>query len=246
MESLPQAGPGLVQRLQTSYENAGASIQQLKSWVTLLDTIDSYLTECGNIHTIPAGRTTSFTLIQQCHSYWLAGVSLTLSGLLTPAYGEMRALLEGSLYAFYCRSDEKRQLVWMKRDESDEDRKNARQMFSSSTLMMHEVCESHEVPIEEEKLRSLYEDLIDKGAHPNVFGVLQNMKTDGKDLYTRLFNCGGIEMRYALRRQAEVGLIAAIVSRHLLGMSPPPGAIPEWIRSLAQIPLPREGSEVST
>jgi len=96
--------------LATAHENTGASVQQLPLWHTLLEVLNKYFAECREIGTIPPGKTLAFSLIQRAYSYWVAGVGLVLSGLLTPAYVEMRALLESSLYAFYCRSDEKRQM----------------------------------------------------------------------------------------------------------------------------------------
>jgi hypothetical protein len=219
--------------LATAHENTGASVQQLPLWLTLLDALNKYFAECREVGTIPAGKTIAFTLIQQGYSYWFAGLELVLSGLLTPAYAEMRDLLESSLYAFYCRSDVRRQTIWMERDRSDEDRKKAAKEFGDTAKMMQELCDSDMLPTEYVHLRDLYEDLIDKGAHPNVVGALQNMATDGKELFTRLFNCGGLEMRSALKTQAQVGYLGAVVSRSLLELPPLPGDFAEWIQSLA-------------
>ena len=226
--------------LKTVHENTGASVQQLPLWLGLLEVLNKYFAECREVGTIPAGKTIAFTLIQQGYSYWFAGLELVLSGLLTPAYAEMRALLESSLYAFYCRSDEKRQMIWLERNGSDEDRKRNTEGFGDTAKMTRELCDSGILPMEYTKLRSLYGDLINKGAHPNVVGALQNMATDGKELFTRLFNCGGLEMRVALKRQAEVGYVATVVSRFLLELPPPLTDFPQWIQSLAQLPLPNE------
>jgi hypothetical protein len=226
--------------LATAHENAGASVQQLPLWLTLLEALNKYFAECREVGTILAGKTIAFTLIQQAYSYWMAGVELVLSGLLTPAYAEMRALLESSLYAFYCRSDVHRQTTWMERDRSEDDRNKAKREFRDTRKMMEELCDSHILPTTYADLRSLYEDLVDMGAHPNVVGALQNMATDGKELFTRLFNCGGFEMRAALKRQAEVGYLGAVISRSLLELPPLPTDFPRWIQSLAQLPLSNE------
>lgn len=236
----PASDKNLLGLLATARENAGASVQQLPLWYTLLEVLNKYFAECRDIGTIPPGKTIALSLIQQAYSYWIAGVGLVLSGLLTPAYTEMRALLESLLYAFYCRSDEKRQMIWLERDRSPEDRKKATKEFGDTAKMMRDLCDSGALPTDYIHLRDLYDDLIDKGAHPNVVGALQNMATDGKELFTRLFNCGGFEMRAALKRQAEVGYLGAVVSRSLLELPSLPTDFPRWIQSLAQVPLPNE------
>jgi hypothetical protein len=81
-----------------------------------------------------------------------------------------------------------------------------------------------------------------KGAHPNVVGALQNMATDGEELFTKLFNCGGVEMRAALKMQAQLGFLGAAISRSLLDLSYLPGDFPRWIHALAQLPLPNENA----
>ena len=242
----PASDRSLLGLLATVHENTGASVQELPLWLTLLEALNKYFAECREVGTIPAGKTISFTLIQQAYSYWFAGLELVLSGLLTPAYAEMRALLESALYAFYCRSDVGRQMTWTERDRSEDDRNEAKREFGSIRKMIEELCDSHILPATYTDLRSLYEDLIDMGAHPNVVGALQNMATDGKGLFTRLFNCGGFEMRKALKSLAETGYLAITVSRLLLELPSLPGDFPKWIHSLAQIPLVGEADTRSS
>lgn len=211
--------------LKTLHGNTEANFQQLPLWLALLGVLNKYFTECRDVEAIPAGKETPFVLVQQAYSYWFAGLALVLSGLLTPAYAEMRALVEPSLYACHSRDDLNLQMIWLKRNESDEDAKKAAREFANTAQMTQEPCDSHVFPMEFSKPRGLYANLVDMGAHPNVAGALQNMTTDGKKIHTRLFNCGGLAMRYALKCQAEVGYMGAVVSRYLLGLSPIPGGL---------------------
>jgi len=241
----PASHRNLHQLLASAQENKKATIQRLPLWYTLLDVLNKYFAECRDFGTIPPGKTIAFELIQQAYSYWFSGLELVLSGLLAPAYAEMRALLESSLYAFYCRSDVDRQMAWTERDRSEDDRSKSRSEFGSMKKMMEELCDSHVFPTNYVDLRSLYDHLIDMGAHPNVAGALQNMTTDGRELYTKLFNCGGGDMRAALIMQADVGYLATVVSRFLLELPALPAEFPRWILSLQQLPLPNEDTAVT-
>lgn len=226
--------------LTKMHDNEDVSVHILPLWFTLLDVLDHYFVECRNGGTIPPGRTASFALVQASYSYWVASVSLTLSGLLTPAYAEMRAVFESMLYAFYCRDDEVRQIVWLERNDSQKAKQSARKTFGNVGAMRKELASAEILPVSAESLDELYDSLVDRGAHPNATGTLQNMGHDGGQILTKLFNCGGLDMRRALNYVAETGYAAARVSRFLLQLPLPPLDIPKWIQSLAEIPLAEE------
>lgn len=232
--------------LTKMHDNEDVSVHVLSLWFTLLDVLDDYFVECRNGGTIPAGRTASFALVQASYSYWVASVSLTLSGLLAPAYAEMRAVFESMLYAFYCRDDEARQIVWLERNDSQKAKQLERGMFGNVRAMRRELASARVLPVSEESLEELYDSLVDRGAHPNATGTLQNMGHDGGQILTKLFNCGGLDMRRALNYVAETGYAAARVSRFLLQLPLPPLDIPKWIQSLAQIPLAEESDPTSS
>lgn len=228
--------------LRKMHDNEDVSIHVLPLWFTLLDVLDHYFVECriGGTTAIPPGRTASFALVQASYSYWVASVSLTLSGLLTPAYAEMRAVFESMLYAFYCRDDEARQIVWLERNDSQEAERSARKAFGNVGAMRRELASADILPVSAESLDELYDSLVDRGAHPNATATLQNMGHDDGQILTRLFNCGGLDMRRALNYLAETGYAAGRVSRFLLQFPLPPLDIPMWIQSLACIPLAEE------
>lgn len=158
----------------------------------------------------------------------------------------MRAVFESMLYAFYCRDDEARQIVWLERNDSQAAKRSERRTFGDVGAMRKELALAEILPVSAESLDELYDSLVDQGAHPNATGTLQNMGHDGGQILTKLFNCGGLDMRRALNYVAETGYAAARVSMFLLQLPLPPLDIPKWIQALAQIPLAEESDPSSS
>ena len=107
-------------------------------------------------------------LFMRSHSAFLAAARNVLSGQTVDSYANMRVSLESALYAFRCHEKESYGDLYLSR-ETDPSRSNktdigltfsARKIAASIRLAG---CDAVATQVE-----SIYEDLIDKGAHPNI------------------------------------------------------------------------------
>lgn len=71
-----------------------------------------------------------------------------------------------------------------------------------------------------ETARTIYEECIDWGAHPNVQAVFGNMRQHEGESFTKLVNvilsADELEVRVAMKQVARAGLACLLVFEHVL------------------------------
>lgn len=129
----------------------------------------------------PRSATIPRILLVRAHAAILAAARLAMAGQTVEGQVLLRAGIEQAWYALHIAKDPDpytRAEVWLRRHESDEATARSRQEFS-----IRNVRTTHEaVDVESARmLHSLYETLIDFGAHPNQRGVLGAIRRDEDD-----------------------------------------------------------------
>lgn len=111
-------------------------------------------------------------LLVRTHSTFLAAVRAGMSGQLSEAFVLLRAAIEQSWYALHMAKDpggETRVDVWLRRN--DDKRATAKCKAEFTIRNVRTTHEGLDAPAASQ-LHSIYESLIDYGAHPNQMGVL--------------------------------------------------------------------------
>lgn len=111
-------------------------------------------------------------LLVRTHSTFLAAVRAGMSGQLSEAFVLLRGAIEQSWYALHMAKDpngDARVEVWLKRNDDDQATSRCKAEFTVKNVRTtHEGLD----PAAASQLHSIYESLIDYGAHPNQMGVL--------------------------------------------------------------------------
>jgi hypothetical protein len=111
-------------------------------------------------------------LLVRTHSSFLAAVRAGMSGQLSEAFALLRGAIEQSWYALHMAKDpsgDTRIEVWLRRNHDEQATGRCKAEFT-----VRNVRTTHEGldPGAASQLHSIYESLIDYGAHPNQMGVL--------------------------------------------------------------------------
>jgi hypothetical protein len=145
----------------------------------------------------------------RAHAACRAAIQLGMGGQIAEAQAVLRSCLEYALYAYFVFKNPTLREVWLKRMDDDDSKWKARDTFRVG-LMLRQFEDDN--PRVGAVVRTLYEDLIDMGAHPNVDGVISNMKMEERDgvvwMETAYLNVNPRQLEFILKTSARVGVCA--------------------------------------
>jgi hypothetical protein len=147
------------------------------------------------------------TFLLRAHSAFRGAVSLVLAGQLYEAQALLRLCLEHASYGFFIGGDNARWTRWMKRNDSDKNKDIVRQEFTHGAIKR--ALKKADVKISG-TFETLYERLIDFGAHPNEAGfsmsTLLSRKPGETHISTVFLQGDGVQMDFALKTTAQVAI----------------------------------------
>jgi tetratricopeptide (TPR) repeat protein len=107
----------------------------------------------------------------RAHSSFLGAARLTLSAQIPESYMLLRGAIENAQYAFYVSGDEKLKQIWLNRHKDHAARQDVRAKFGPTKI--GKALEAKDSKLAE-RVSRLYDQTIDRGAHPNVKTFLAN------------------------------------------------------------------------
>jgi hypothetical protein len=146
--------------------------------------------------------------MMRAHSAFRAGVSAVTAGQLFESQGLLRLCLEHAAYGFYIGADKDRMERWLRRGDSEENRKALRKEFHNDKIRGHIEAIA---PVMREQFDHHYNQLIEFGAHPNEMGYLLNttiQRNDADDAHfqTIYLQADGAQLDMGLKVAAQIGL----------------------------------------
>ena len=117
--------------------------------------------------------------ILKSHSAFLVAVQLAVGTQIPESYMVMRGAIENALYGFYIFKHPELAEVWLRRDESKDNKDKVREQFKIGIIKALVAQFDNKLG---EAVNILYERTIDYGAHPNEKSLSSSLqKTDNKD-----------------------------------------------------------------
>ena len=211
MLTMEQIPPGwgaddLGKFLDTSRHNVLASYVQLAGPYRRLRDIDKAYRSMVE-HMLNPRPVLAALLFLKAHSSFLASANLGLAGQRAEAHMTMRGCLESALYGLYVAKHENLQEVWLRRSETPDWRKRAREAFTIKRVM---ACLLKADEKTHHMTKSLYDLTIDFGAHPNegsLATALDVQRSEGRVAFEVAYLGADKPVMYAtLRVTAQVGL----------------------------------------
>ncbi len=155
----------------------------------------------------------------RAHSIWRAAIRLAVSGQNPEAHILLRSFVENALYAFFIFNDKthwenekSRFSVWMKREESEKTLKDCREIFQCGKVISELKEKDTQLGV---ITKQIYDQSISDGAHPNVHGILRNVKflSDEKErrIETQYMNCETDSFKFVLKRACQSGLCVLLM-----------------------------------
>lgn len=146
----------------------------------------------------------------RAHSAFRAGVGAVISGQLLESQALLRLCLEHAGYGFYIGADKDRMERWLRRRDSDENRKALLSEFHNNKIKKHIQASA---PIMREQYERLYNQLIDFGAHPNEMGYSLNTRLERNEagdasIQTVYLQADGAPLDMGLKVAGQTGLWA--------------------------------------
>ena len=191
-------------------ENAWATFVQpgTRIWFERARDIDTVFEQAIDLM---SGQTPNFVealmLVNACGAYRSA-VQLAMEAKSCETYALIRSCMEYSLLATFMHRHPEVIEIWMRRGESEDQRRLVRRTFVSGTMLAELDAMNNAVG---ERVRDMYELAIDFGAHPNeqgFFGRLE-MRREGNNVNFEVKLLGDGEfVAPILRNAAQSGLIA--------------------------------------
>lgn len=150
--------------------------------------------------------------VYRSHASFLAGVNLSISAQISETYAVLRSCLESALYGLHIARDFNRAEVWFQRHDSPKQKDLVRREFSYGAIIKTLEKEDADVA---RSTRTLYEQCIDWGAHPNEQAFMQNMKMHENDKEIRFefryLNAERPTLDLALKTTARVGVCSLLI-----------------------------------
>ncbi|MEI8218119.1 MAG: hypothetical protein WCG51_03615 [Elusimicrobiota bacterium] len=147
-------------------------------------------------------------LLHRSHSAYRASAQLAISGQIPEAYMVLRGCLENALYGFYFHFYHDALSVWLDRNSSDKAKQKVK----------NEIRPAGMLKLLKEKNKdlgniatSLYDMMIDYGAHPNPNAIRKNMsifkETDGTIVYrSKLLSGNTPELHQCIELVSRTGV----------------------------------------
>lgn len=181
MEKLEKYPPNwtddnLSEFLEKAYRNTLISYSNLKYHYSLLQKINnSYKKISNNLNDTEDFNVAGFLI--RSHSLYLGAIRLGLSGQLSESYLLLRACLENALYGIHIKHNPGLFETWIKRDDSEENKKMVRNEFTKNKMLGTLKSEDNKLS---NNIDLLYERTITLGAHPNEKSIItmMNIKED--------------------------------------------------------------------
>ena len=165
-------------------------------------------------------------------AYYMSAVDVVLSGQLPACYSLLRMCLESIIYAYTTMNKRELSMVWLKRDDTPEDKKRFDEAFQI-THLIDALPDSGPVP--REALRRLYKRVISYGGHPNREGALSiaKLERDKERLGVGVMLLSeGPPLVAALKSTAETGYAMVCLEDLMFNVHLAPGTLPDRIRAL--------------
>jgi len=153
----------------------------------------------------------------RAHSAYRAGMAVVMGGQQYEAQALLRLCLEHAAYGFYIGSDKNRCERWLRRGDSDANRKAVKDEFQIGKIKAHIRAQAATI---EATFDHLYNRLIDLGAHPNEAGYSLNStmsKTAEGDVHlqTIYLQGDGLSLDLGMKTAAQVGIWSLLVMQLL-------------------------------
>lgn len=180
----------LTQFLSVAEQQAHATYAILPKWVQALELVDTNLTVSSQtlFHEIDPSRRISSSLFLRAFSTYRAACRLALSGQVYETVVLVRSIVESATYAWACGNFQNHRDSWNRRDDGLSEKKTAKNLFKWGELMQSLDVVDRDLA---ERIRSLYDQTIEFGAHPNVSGVSLSSEisptTDGRYEISSIF-----------------------------------------------------------
>jgi hypothetical protein len=147
------------------------------------------------------------------HSAFRAGASLALGGAVPESMAALRLCLETAGYAAMMQGNESLSMIWLNRGDNEQTKAAARNAFRHSEVRC--ALEKRDNTLTE-IYQSLYEYLIDGGAHPNERGFIENLQAehlaDGGVRLTQIYLQDAPEvLERGLRAASKIGVCALMI-----------------------------------
>lgn len=144
----------------------------------------------------------------RAHSAFRAGIGAVMGGQLVESHALLRLCLEHAAYGFYIGADANRMERWLRRGDSDDNRRSVRKEFHNDKIRAYIGDASW---VMREHFDHHYNRLIEFGAHPNEIGYSLNttlQKNDVGDVtvITVYLQTDGMQLDNGLKIAGQIGL----------------------------------------
>lgn len=216
-EPTKKLGPIVQQGSLSEYlHSADAAYQEVQEAradeVRLCGVIDSVL-KAAIDHANKDAPVAATLLNMQARLLFTASVRVALAGDPSPLPPILRTALECACYGQAIALDPALGPIWMARHDSEDARKKCRNSFGSSIIDRACVRLAAKIEGDHRIIKAHYDRLIDLGAHPNVAGVMLQMRPRETDTH-HIFERSGPDANggnLCLFLAFETGLFAAMV-----------------------------------
>lgn len=200
----------LFQYLDAAEQCSGAVREQQAIALGRCAEIDALLVRASSLppKTIPVAG----LLKMSARGMFFASVRTALTGYRAALFPTLRASLEAACYAQEVEEHPELSDIWMSRHKSEEARKQCRKKFSDA---VPHCCDrlGQRMPDNARLIRSVYDHMIDDGAHPNVRSIVPGLHFEDKEDVVEL-SLGFVvpeQVRNSLFCCYEIGLFTAWV-----------------------------------
>jgi hypothetical protein len=157
------------------------------------------------------------TFLLRAHSAYRSAAGTVMGGQLYEAQALLRLCLEHAAYGHYIGGDTALWERWMRRNESEKNQEAVRKEFSANKVKRKLQSASAKIGTAYE---TLYERLIDFGAHPNEQGfsmssAIRRQPNGDVHLDTLYLQGDGVPLDHALKTTAQVGICVLRVAQLL-------------------------------
>lgn len=158
----------------------------------------------------------AFSLALNAHSLFLAATKMAKSGHDIAVYPLLRTAMESATYAILLTQDENLYSIWIKRHESENCFKQSKKAFTPAMKrlrkILHDYDENSGCSPYEEYIMSMYDAVIDFGAHPNPITITNNTTIIQDETYRfEYLNNFNLQMMKSILACIEIGTILSII-----------------------------------
>jgi hypothetical protein len=152
-------------------------------------------------------------LVLRTHSAFRAATSLSLGGAVPEAMAVLRLCLETAGYASMMQGDGTLATIWLERGDDAAAKQEARKAYGHSNVRNSLKKKNAKIA---EHYQSLYELMIDGGAHPNERGFMRNLQVQrredgGARLIQNYLLADPRELERGLRATGQIGVCVLMI-----------------------------------